>query len=121
MCKLCGYKDEMIDHIRNECSKLAQNEYKTKHDWVWKAIHLELCKKLKFDHTNKWYMYNPESVLEKEKYTIFWDFEIQTDHLISARWPDLVIVKKKEENLPNRGFCPLGWPQNKIKRKGKER
>ena len=25
----------------------------TKHDWVVKVVHRELCKKLKFDHTNK--------------------------------------------------------------------
>ena len=37
-------------------------------------------------------MCNPESVLENEKHKIFWDFEIQTDHLISARRPELVIV-----------------------------
>ena len=39
-----------------------------------------------------------------------WDFEIQTDHLIPARRPDLEIVnkkkeKKKKENLPNSGLC----------------
>ena len=25
-----------------------------------------MCKKLKFEHTNKWYMQKPESVLENE-------------------------------------------------------
>ena len=62
-----------------------------------KVIHWELCKKFKFDHTNKWYIHNPESVLENERDKILWDFEIQMDHLISARWPDLVIVNKKRE------------------------
>ena len=53
-------------------------------------------------------MHNPESVLENETPKILWDFEIQMDHLISARRLDLVIVKKKkrkkrkEKNLPNR-------------------
>ena len=42
----------------NECCKLAQREYKTKHDWMGKVIHWELCKNVEFDHTNKWYMYN---------------------------------------------------------------
>ena len=37
-------------------------------------------------------MNNPESVLENETHKILWDFEIQTDHLISARRPD----KKKK-------------------------
>ena len=44
------------------------NNNKTRHNWVGKVIHRELCKKFKFDHMNKWYMHNPESVLENEKY-----------------------------------------------------
>ena len=27
---------------------------------------------------------------------LLWDFDIQTDHLISARKPDLIIINKKE-------------------------
>ena len=52
-CRLCGNRDETINHIISECSKLAQREYKTRHDWVGKVIHWEMCKKLKFDYTNK--------------------------------------------------------------------
>ena len=33
-CRLCGERDETINHIISECSKLAQKEYKTKHNWV---------------------------------------------------------------------------------------
>ena len=47
-------------HIINECSK----EYKTRHDWVGKVIHKEMCKKFKFDYTNKCHMHNPAPVLE---------------------------------------------------------
>ena len=43
-------------------------------------------------------MHNPESVLEKETHELHWDFEIQTDHQISARRPDLVIVC--QEKIP---------------------
>ena len=50
-------------------------------------IYWKLCKKLKFDLTNKWYFHNLESVLENETHKILWDFKIQTDHLISARRP----------------------------------
>ena len=57
---------ETINHIINECSKLAPKEYKTRHDWARKVIHWELCKKMKFDHMNKWYMHNTESILENE-------------------------------------------------------
>ena len=41
-------------------------------------------------------MHNPESILESEMHKLLWDFEIQKDHLISARRPDLEIVNKKE-------------------------
>ena len=43
-------------------------------------------------------MQNPEPTpLENETLNILWDFEIPTDHLISARRPDYVIVNKKWE------------------------
>ena len=69
-CGLCGDRDEMMNPIISECSRLAQKEYKTRHDWVGKVIHWELCKKLKFDHMNKWYMYNSKSVLENETHKL---------------------------------------------------
>ena len=65
-CRLYGEKYKTINHIQSECSKLAQKEYKARHKLVVMVIHLELCKKLKFDHTNKWNMHKPESVLENE-------------------------------------------------------
>ena len=58
--------DETMNHIITKCSKLAQKKYKTRHEWVGKVIHLELCKMFKFDYTIKWYMHKPESVQEVE-------------------------------------------------------
>ena len=31
-CRLCGDRDDTINHIISECSKLAQREYKARHD-----------------------------------------------------------------------------------------
>ena len=81
-CRLCGDRDETINHIISECCKLAQKEFKNSHNWMGKVIHRELCKKLKFDYTNKWCIHNPEYVPENETHNLLWDFEIQTDHLI---------------------------------------
>ena len=89
--------DETINHIRSECCKLAQKEYMTRHDRVKKVIYCELCKKLKFDRTNQWYMHNPKSVLENETLKLLRDFEIQTDHVIWARRPYLVIAYNKKK------------------------
>ena len=52
-CTLCGDRDKTSTHIISECSKLAPKEYKNRHDWLGKVIHWEMCKKLKFDYTNK--------------------------------------------------------------------
>ena len=80
----------------SKCSKLAQRGYNARHDWVDKGIHWEMCKKLKFELTNKWYMHNPAPLLENTTHKLQWDFNIQTDHLIPARRPDLIIINKKK-------------------------
>ena len=41
-------------------------------------------------------MHNPESVLENDTHKFLWDFDIQTDHIISGRRFDLMIVNKKK-------------------------
>ena len=92
----CSDRNEAINHITSECSKLAQ-EYKTRHNWVGKVIHWEMGKNFKFDHTNKWYMHNPASVLENDMHKLLWDFDIQTDHLIKARQPDLIIINNEKK------------------------
>ena len=86
----------MINYIVSEYSKFAQKEYKTKHNRAGKMIHWELCKKLKFNQIFKWYIRKSEFVIQNEMHKILCDFEIKTDHLISARRPDLVIIKKKK-------------------------
>ena len=95
-CRLCSDRDETITHIISECSKLAQKEYKTRYDRVGKGIHWEMCKKFKLDHTNKWYAHNQAPVLENNTHKLLWDFDIHTDHLVSARRPDLIIINKKK-------------------------
>ena len=96
-CRLCGDRDETINHIISECSKLAQTESKARHDLVGKVIHWETCRNFQFDHTNKWYMHNPAPVLENDSHKLLWEFNIQTDHQIPARRPDLIIINKKKK------------------------
>ena len=105
----------MINHVISECSKLAQREYKARHDWVGKVIHWEMCKKFKFDHTNKWYMHNPAPVLENDSHKLLWDFNIQTDHLIPARRLDLIIINKKKRTCKIVDFTVLA--DHRIKQK----
>ena len=84
-----------------------------------RVIHWELCKKFRFDHANKWYMHKPESLVVNETTNILWDFEMQMDHPISARRPDLVIIIKKR--IPTQWTLPFRLPVGKTERKRKER
>ena len=40
-------------------------------------------------------MHNRAGVQENNTLKLLWDFDIHTDHLISARRPDLIIINKK--------------------------
>ena len=66
-------------------------------------------------------MHNPESVQENVMQEIIRCSKQQTDHLISAKRPDLVIVNNKKVNLPKSKLCRSGRPQSRIKNKTKSR
>ena len=44
-------------------------------------------------------MHNPAPVLENNSHKLLWDFDIQTDPLISARRPDLITINKKIKKI----------------------
>ena len=103
-CWLCGERDKMMNNIISECSKLVQKEYKTRHDWMGKVTHWELYKKLKFDHTNKWYMHNLESIKRMR----------HTKSLEMTRTYNN--QQQKKENLQNCGLCCPSRTQGEIER-----
>ena len=84
----------------SECGKLAQNQYKRRHDSVGRHVHWQFSKKLGFNRAGLWYEHEPESVVEDENCKILWDFTIQCDHMMETRRPDIVIVDKvKKETI----------------------
>ena len=97
--RLCNDINETINHIINECSKLAQNEFKTRHDWVGNVNHGELRKKLKFDNIIKCYIHKRKSVKKNatQNSIEFWDTNNSLkfwdkNYLIPTRRPDEVII-----------------------------
>ena len=108
LCTVCRKVGESIDHIVSGCSKLAQKEYKRRHKNLGKMVHWKLARKCNFEAGDKWYEHEPESVLENEDYKILWDFSIQTDHVIEARRPDLVLIDKKETSCKIIDFAVPG-------------
>ena len=79
-----------------ECKKLAQKEYKQRHDNIARIVHLKLCQKFGLVDEVKCYNHKPTSVVENDRVKMLWDFNIQTDHVIQHRRPDIVVLYKTE-------------------------
>ena len=46
-CRLCKEKEESVDHLVSSCSKIAQTDYKERHNKVATMLHWNLCKNIK--------------------------------------------------------------------------
>ena len=64
-------------------------------------------------------MHNTEPVLEKDSHKLLGDFDIQKDHLISARWLDHA-KKKKERSCRIVDFAVPADNRMKLKESGKK-
>ena len=107
LCRLCGKKGESVQHITSGCEKLAQNEYKRRHDNVAKKAYWDICKKNRLEHSGKWYEYAHEGAVENEEVKVLWDINIQCDNLIETRRPSLIVIDKKEQKgITTETFVP---------------
>ena len=60
-------------------------------------------------------MHNPAPVLENNTHKLLWDFNIQTDHLILARRPALIIINKKKRTCKIEDFAVPADHRVKLK------
>ena len=67
LCKMRHERGKSVRHVISECTKLAQTEYKKRHDNVTRMIHWELCGVNGMGRADKWYEHQPQSVLEMDK------------------------------------------------------
>ncbi|XP_062816932.1 uncharacterized protein LOC134293409 [Anolis carolinensis] len=95
-CRLCKETDETIDHILSCCKKIAQTDYKQRHNYVAQMIHWNLCLKYHLPAAKNWWDHKPAKVLENEHAKILWDFRIQTDKVLEHNTPDMTVVEKKK-------------------------
>ncbi len=72
-------------HLLRECSKMAQLQYKHRHENVARIAHWEIAKQHRLDVKGKWYKHMLEPVTENADIKIWWDFTLQTDKQIEAR------------------------------------
>ena len=94
LCRMCDKKSEAISHIVSECEKLAQKDYKRRHDNVARIVQWNLRGKYNLKKSEKWYEHAPEVVTENGEVNILWDVMIQCDREVNARKPEIVVVNK---------------------------
>ena len=80
-----------------QCKKLAQKEYKQRHDDIARIVHSELCHKSGLVAEVKWYNHKFASGVENDRAKILWDLNIQTDHVLQQRKTDIVVLYKTEK------------------------
>ena len=97
LCRLCRGKGESVGHLASECTKLAQREYRSRHDNVTRIIRWKICGKHDLERASKWHEHAPQGVVKTDKVKVLWNFLIQCDHQIECRKPDIVVVNKAEK------------------------
>ena len=85
-----------MNHVISECKKLAQTDYKQRHDNLARIVHWKLCGENQIERANNWYEHEPKGVVETKDIKLLWDFMIQCDHHIVHRKPDTVIIEKSK-------------------------
>ena len=98
LCRMCSERGENVQHIISESNKLAQHEYKIRHDTVAKLVHWKLCEKDNLERKEKWYDHCPEGAVEDDDVKLIWNLSIQRNNVIEARRPDLILVDKKAKS-----------------------
>ena len=94
MCRLCGDSTETVRHIVSGCKKLAQGEYRKRHDKVALRVHWEICRKHWIECTDKWYDHQPLAVTENRDVRITWDMTVYTDKKLNHNRPDITLLRK---------------------------
>ena len=74
---MCGEREETVQHIICECKKLAQPEYKRRHDTVVKLTNRKLCEKHKPETKEKCYKHCSKGVVDDVDVKLIWNINIQ--------------------------------------------
>ena len=95
MCRICGAKEETLDHLLAGCSNLAPKQYLERHNSVAKIIYQELAK----EHLNEtdmkpYYEFEPPQVKENDICRLYWNRKIRTHRTIPNNIPDIVLTMK---------------------------
>ena len=98
-CRMCGEYDETVGHLVSACSKLAQREYRRRHDTMGKRVYWEVCGNWGLRRSEKWYEEVPDGVRKSEdgNIEVWWDQKVVTPTEFKSNRPDMVVIDKSNK------------------------
>ncbi|XP_055368940.1 uncharacterized protein LOC129604854 [Betta splendens] len=94
-CRLCKEAPETVQHITAGCKMLAGKAYMERHNQLAGIVYRNICAEYGLETPrSKWE--TPPKVVDNERAKILWDFQIQTDRMVMANQPDIVVVDKEQ-------------------------
>ena len=96
-CRMCGKSAETVGHLMSACDKLAQRDYKRRHDRMGLRIYWELCGKYGITRTERWFEETPDRIRVKKdgRYEIWWDKKVETAKVLEHNRPDVVVIDRE--------------------------
>ena len=82
LCRFGADATETVRLIVSGCKKLAQREYRKRHDKVALRVPWEMCRKYGIEFNDKWYDHQPLPTAESGEVRITWDMTIYTDKVL---------------------------------------
>ena len=111
-CRLCVDRVERVCLIISRCKKNT-----SRHNRAGKVIHWKLCKRLKFDHADKWWIHKPESVIKYGMHI----FGGGVNEQIHKTWSDLMLIYEKKTNYHPMDFDISAERRKKWKWKDRQK
>ena len=82
--RVCGTMPEYVEHLLSGCTPLTATMYKQRHDRIARIVHWNLLKHFNKHVSCEYWKYVPSAVVDSSEVKVLWNFNIYTDHVLSA-------------------------------------
>ena len=96
-CRMCGDYVETVGHLVSACKKMAQTDYRRRHDRMGLRVYWEVCGRLGLTRSAKWYEETPDPVRRRKDglTEVWWDQTVSTPTKFDANRPDMVVIDRE--------------------------
>ena len=98
-CRMCGDYPETVGHLVSACTKMAQTDYKRRHDKMGLRVYWEVCGVYGLKRSERWHLEVPEGVRRSDDgmIEIWWDQKVITPTPLKHNRPDMMIVDRRSK------------------------